>query len=186
MRAIARAVVNSKLERKNNTVANNGVNVSTAGTVVPVTNGITEGDDVFQRSGTVINLARIRFLMRGTAVTSSSSIRFILFRDMINTGVFPTVSLLLSSANWTSQYASTTQMQQHRFKILHDATLDLSINGEAVKTKQLDMAVKGQVMFNGATAVSSAEGPGAVYLLIIGNTATTLYDYTVQVVFTDA
>jgi hypothetical protein len=77
-------------------------------------------------------------------------------------------------------------MQQHRFKILKDHTMDLNIAGQAVVTKQFDLPVKGTVMYNGATAVSGAEGPGSVYLLVIGTTATTLCDYTVQIVFTDA
>jgi hypothetical protein len=186
MRAIARSVVSNQLERKNNTVAATSVNATTAGAIVPISNGITEGDDVFQRSGTVIRLARIRLLLRGTAVTTSGSLRFILFRDMLSQQAFPTVPLLLSGSNLTSQYASTFQMQQHRFKILKDHTMDLNIAGQAVVTKQFDLPVKGTVMYNGATAVSGAEGPGSVYLLVIGTTATTLCDYTVQIVFTDA
>jgi hypothetical protein len=107
MRAIARSVVSNQLERKNNTVAATSVNATTAGAIVPISNGITEGDDVFQRSGTVIRLARIRLLLRGTAVATSGSLRYILFRDMLAQQAFPTVPLLLSGSNLTSQYAST-------------------------------------------------------------------------------
>jgi hypothetical protein len=89
MRAIARSVVSNQLERKNNTVAATSVNATTAGAIVPISNGITEGDDVFQRSGTVIRLARIRLLLRGTAVTTSGSLRYILFRDMLSQQAFP-------------------------------------------------------------------------------------------------
>lgn len=184
--AIVKSVLNSTLERKvysQNAVA---TAVVTAGVVIPITNNIIEGDDIANRQGTVIRLARIRALFRGVSAGVSSSVRFILFRDMLNLQAFPTVGTLLPAVNWISQYADTRQIQQHRFKILHDLTLDLPLAGENVKTRQIDIPVKGTVSYNGTAAGATSEGPGAVLLLVIGSANTTNYDYTVQVIFTDA
>lgn len=186
MRAVARSVLSNSLERKVFSITATGVAVLTAGTVVNVTNGVIEGDDIGQRQGTVIKLSRFRILYRATASATSSSIRFILFRDMFNQGTTPAVADILPSGQWISQYADTRVMQQHRFKILNDVMLDLEIAGSNVKTRQYDVPVKGNVAYNGATAVSASNGAGAVFLLVIGNAITTQYDYTIQLLFTDA
>lgn len=184
--AIVRSLLSTNLERKVSSVSGIGVAVATGGAVIPVTNSIVNGDDIFQRTGTIIKLTRIRALYRGTAVTTSSSVRFILFRDMLNLGAFPVPSSLLPSGTWISQYSDTRKLQQHRFKILHDITMDLNIAGQNVITKQFDIPVKGLVYYNGLTAVATAEGPGSVYLLVIGNAISTAYDYTIQTMYTDA
>lgn len=183
---VARQVFYSHVERKVFSLTATGVGVAVLGAVANVTNAIVEGDDIGNRQGTVINLKRMRILYRATASATSSSIRFILFRDMFNQGTVPAASDLLPSGQWISQYADTRQMQQHRFKILNDVMLDLNIAGENVKTREYDIPVKGQVCYNGATAVAASNGPGAIFLLVIGNAITTQYDFTIQVVFTDA
>lgn len=183
---VARQVFNNHVEKKVFSVSTVGLAVATGGTMIDVTNGIIEGDDLSNRSGTAIKLVRIRALYRGTAVTTSSSVRFILFRDMLNQGSTPSTVNLLPAGNWISQYSDTREIQQHRFKILHDVTLDLSIAGENVKTRQYDIPVSGTTYYNGATAVAASNGPGAIFCLIIGNAISTATDHTIQLVFTDA
>jgi len=183
---LVRQVIDSRIERKVFSITGGGIPVVLAGNVINVTNGIVEGDDISNRQGTVIRLTRMRILYRATASTTSSSIRFILFRDMFNQGTTPATTDLLPAATWISQYADTREIQQHRFKILNDIMLDLEIAGSNVKTRQYDMPVKGVVAYNGATAIASPNGFGANFLLVIGNAVTTQYDYTIQTVFTDA
>lgn len=186
MALIVRQTLAARIEKKVFSVTAVGVSVATAGTVINITNGIVEGDDISNRSGTLIRPVMIRLLYRGTAVTTSSSVRFILFRDMLNQGTTPAASDLLPGGNWISQYADTREIQQHRFKILNDVMFDLNIAGQNVRTLQSTLAMKGEVFYNGATAVASANGKGAIFLLVIGNAISTAYDYTVQTVFTDA
>lgn len=183
---IARQIFDSRVEKKVYSLTAVGTTVLTTGNVIPITNGIIEGDDINQRSGTAIRLSRFRILYRATAITTSSSIRFILFRDMFNQGTTPTAINLLPNNNWISQYADTREIQQHRFKILNDIMIDLNIAGENVVTKQFDVAAKGMVFYNGSSAVATDNGQGAVFLLVIGNAVSTSYDYTIQTVFTDA
>jgi hypothetical protein len=159
--------------------------VVTTGTVINVSNNILEGDELNQRTGQVIRLKRLRFLFRGTAVTTSASVRFVLLRDMLNTGTTPAVTDFLSSNNWISAYRDNRQIQQNQFKVIKDLTMDLNIAGENILTKQYDMMVKGVINYNGPSATASANGPGSLFLLVIGNSITTAYDYTIQVVYTD-
>jgi len=183
--AIVKSYMSNTLERKVYSTSVTGTAITTAGVVIPISNGIIEGDDIANRQGTVINLVRARMLFRADA-TASSSVRFVLFRDMHNLQGFPTTSTLLPTGTWISQYSDVREMQQHRFKIIKDLTMDLCIAGQDVITKQFDIPLKGKVMFNGATAVVGSEGPGAVYLLVIGSAVSSSYDYTVQLIFTDA
>jgi len=186
MAAIARNVLASQIENKVSSISAIGTAIVTTGNMINVTNNIIQGDDISQRSGTAIKLKRFRLLFRGTASATSASVRFILLRDMFNQGTTPAVSNILPATNWISQYADTREMQQHRFKIITDVMMDLNIAGENVITRQYDIPVKGTVYYNGPAAVSTDNGQGAVFLLVIGNSVLTAYDYTVQTVFTDA
>ena len=184
--SIARKVFEKRVEKKVFSTQANSATSATTGTVINLTNGIIEGDDLTQRSGTVIRLARLRMLYRGTAVTTSSSLRFILFRDMFNQGTTPTVIELLPAANLTSQYSDVREIQQHRFHIIHDHMMDINVNGRTIVTKQFDLNIEGKVYYNGTTAVATANGRGSLFLLVIGATNNSVYDVTAQVVFTDA
>jgi len=183
--AVVKDYLNSTLEKKIFSVTAVGTATTTAGVIIPLTNGIIEGDDIANRQGTIINLLRSRILIRAVG-TASHSQRFILFRDMLNLQAFPTVGLLLPSGTWISQYADTREMQQHRFKIIKDFSVDLNVAGRNVVTKEFDIPLKGKVFYNGATAVAASEGPGAYYLLAIGSAVSGSYDYTIQTVFNDA
>ena len=183
--AIVKAYMRNTLEKKVFSVSAVGTAITTAGVVIPITNGIIEGDDIANRQGTVINLLRSRILLRAVG-TASHSQRFILFRDMLNLQAFPTTNLLLPTGTWISQYSDVREMQQHRFKIIKDITMDLNVAGRNVVTKEYDIPLKGKVFYNGATAVAASEGPGAYYLLVIGSAVSGSYDYTIQTVFNDA
>lgn len=180
-----RSIITAMAEKKVYTQSATGTSVVTTGTVINVSNNIVEGDELNQRTGQTIRLQRLRFLFRGTAVTTSASVRFILLRDMFNTGVTPAVTDFLSSNNWISAYRDNRQMQQHQFKVIKDLTMDLNVAGENVITKQYDVLAKGLIQYNGASSVATANGHGSLFLIVIGNAITTSYDYTIQMVYTD-
>jgi hypothetical protein len=184
--ALVRRAFDKRVEKKVSSSTAVGTSIVTTGTVHAISVNIVEGDDVFNRSGTVIRLARVRALFRGTAVTTSSSVRFILFRDMLNQGTTPSASELLPASTWISQYSDVRMMQQQRFHILKDVTMDLNIAGQNVVTKQYDLPLDGKVFFNGVTNAAASNGKGALFLLVIGNAISSAYDYTIQMVFTDA
>lgn len=182
---IVNRVLAKRTEHKVLGISSSGIAVVTTGAIVSITTPIVEGDDINQRNGTTIRLGRIRVLYRGTSVTTSSSVRFILFRDMMNQGTTPAVVDVLPSTSWISMYSDVREIQQKRFHIVHDITLDLPIAGENVKTFTKDLPLSGLVYFNGATNVSTANGKGSLFLLVIGNAVSTNYDYAIQLVYTD-
>lgn len=184
--AMVAKIIDKRVEHKSITATAVGTSIVLAGAVVVLTNPIVEGDEVNNRTGTMIRLSRIRVLYRGTSVTTSSSVRFILFRDMFNAGTTPAASDVLPAGNWISHYSDVRQIQQKRYHIIHDVTMDLPIAGENVKTLVFDLPLTGKVFYNGATAVASSNGKGALCLLVIGNATSTAYDYDTQLVYTDA
>lgn len=163
--------------------SNVGIASTTVGTVVNLTNGIVQGDDVSQRSGDKIKLVTNKFHFRSTALLTSQSFRVIIFRDNMNRGTTPAVTEVLNSANFMVMYNPVT-MLQGRFKIVKDVTLDCNVNGEAIKHFYLTW--KGAPCFyNGATAGAASNGPGALFFLMIGEAGSGLFDYSYEAQYLD-
>lgn len=163
-----------------------GASISTAGAIVPLTTAIIEGDDINMRSGTTIRMLHQTFKFTSVAITDSQSMRFIIFRDLFNTGTFPTVTDVLPTTGILSHFSDTREIQQKRYHILLDKIVDVSLNGEAVKTNRAEMNFRGNVNYNAATNVTAANGRGATFLLIIGDKNTGVYNYDWQCVYTDS
>jgi hypothetical protein len=163
-----------------------GANTTTTGFTFNLTNGIVQGDDVNMRSGTKIEVRAIRLALRGVSVAADATIRFVLYSDMFNIGTFPTTSQVLPTSGIMSHYSDVREIQQHRFRILHDETMDLSRNGPSVKTTVTNISRKFPIYYNGTTTGAASEGKGAISLLVIASTATEVYDYDFQVVYNDS
>lgn len=173
-----------ELEHKRFALISNTNSNATAGTVNNLTNGIIQGDDINQRSGDQIRIRSHRLLVRASAVTVNQTFRFIWFRDNMNRGTTPTVTEVLNSANFMSQL-NPAPLQQKRFTILADFQLDCNVAGEAIKSRDTRLP-GGSVFYNGQTAVAAANGPGALFLLEIGDSLTGLYDFSYEPIYTDA
>jgi len=186
MAVIARRVLMNTAEKKVKSINASGANTGVAGTVINLTNGIVEGDDIFDRSGTKIFVSKIEARFRATAVINSQTTRFIIFRDLFNQGTTPAVSDVLPVATVTSHYSDTRYVQQKRIVILDDWVVDVNIAGEAVKTRKFGRQNAGAVYYNGATAVAGSNGKGSIFLLVIGTAATGTYDYDITMVFNDS
>ena len=156
----------------------------TAGVVNNLTNGIIQGDDINQRSGDQIRIISHKLHVRASAVTVSQTFRFIWFRDNMNRGTTPTVTEVLNTANFMSQY-SPAPLQQKRFTILRDFSLNCNLTGESIKSRTVQLPGM-DVYYNAATAVAAANGPGALFLLTIGDSITGLFDFSYEPVYTDA
>ncbi|CAA24714.1 coat protein [Satellite tobacco mosaic virus] len=183
MRAVKR-MINTHLEHKRFALINSGNTNATAGTVQNLSNGIIQGDDINQRSGDQVRIVSHKLHVRGTAITVSQTFRFIWFRDNMNRGTTPTVLEVLNTANFMSQYNPIT-LQQKRFTILKDVTLNCSLTGESIKDRIINLP--GQLVnYNGATAVAASNGPGAIFMLQIGDSLVGLWDSSYEAVYTDA
>lgn len=163
-----------------------GAATTTAGAVVQLTTGITQGDSNSQRTGDQIRIKHLKFYFRFTAVTTSQSVRLVLFRDKLNQSALPAVADLLVNGVWISPYTTTRQLQEKRFTILADEILDCNVNGETVKSIVLERANVGLCSYTGNAGTASDGGPGALFFIIIGSAATGLYDYESTIQYTDA
>jgi hypothetical protein len=160
--------------------------IASTGTVINLTNGIIEGDDVNQRSGTTLTVIKQHLRFNFEASVTTQSARFILFRDTMNTGTTPTVAEVLPATTFISQYSDVREIQQKRYDIMMDTVLDCSIAGEATKTRMKSFTKKCKVYYNGTTAIAAANGKGAIFLLVIGSASTGTFDYNWQAVYNDS
>lgn len=179
-----RRVVNRVLEKKRFALVSTTNTNATAGVVNNLTNGIVQGDDINQRSGDVIRIVNHTLKIRASAVTVSQTFRFIWFRDNMNRGTTPTVVEVLNTANFMSQYAPAP-LQQKRFTIIKDVFLNCNLAGESIKSRSFTLPGT-EVFYNGATSVAASNGPGALFLLTIGDSITGLFDFSYEPVYTDA
>lgn len=160
-----------------------GNSSTTVGTVINLTNGIIQGDDINQRTGQQIKILKNTLHFRATALLTSQSFRLIVFKDNDNRGTTPAVTEVLNSANFMAMY-NPTPLQQGRFKIFKDVTLDCNLNGEAIK--HIYFSWKGVTCFyNGATAVAASNGPGALFYLMIGEAGSGLFDHSFECKYLD-
>lgn len=181
---VVRQVVEDTSENKRLVFLDNTNLVSNTGTVVNISNNIVQGDNISDRTGDQIRVLHQTLYVRGTAITDNQSIRFIWFKDNTNRGTTPAVTEVLDTASVTSQYNGVT-LQQRRFTIYHDLTLDLSLNGEIIKHDERVVNRRQQIFYNGAAAVASANGPGATFVLVIGSHATGQWDASAMIRFLD-
>lgn len=182
-RSVRRAL-DKFVEKKRFALISNTNGNTTAGVVNNLTNGIVQGDDINQRSGDQVRIKTHRLHIRASAITVSQTFRFLLVRDNMNRGTTPTVLEVLNTANFMSQY-NPTSLQQKRFTIMRDVSLDCSLTGESIKHVTFELPGS-LVSYNGATAVAASNGPGAIFLLEIGDSLTGLYDFSYEPIYTDA
>ncbi len=180
-----RQVLENTAETKRLQFIDNTNLISNTGTVVNISNNIVQGDDISTRTGNQVRALRQWLYVRFTALVTSQSARIIWFKDNTNRGTTPAVTELLQSATITSPYAPAS-MQQRRFTIFKDFTLDCNIAGEAIKSREFHHVKRHMIYYNGAAAVATANGPGATFLLIIGNDSSGQWDAGAEIQYLDA
>jgi len=181
-----RAIMEAEAETKVNSLIQVSNTVSNAGFVYPVSNNIVEGSDVFQRDGTKITLREIRIYYRCFAVTTSQTLRFILFHDQFNQGTTPAVVDVLPAASYISQYSDVRILQQKRFIIVDDWHADSNLLSNLIISHVRSIKSHRGIFYNGATAVPGSNGLGALFLLVIGSSSTGTFDYRVQMMYNDS
>lgn len=181
---VRRAIV-QRAEKKVGVTGNTTVGITTAGTVINLSNNIVQGDDFFQRTGDKIFIQKVLLKMRGVALVGSQTIRFIFLSDRFNQGTTPAVGDILQAANFIATYNQLTVVQQKRFVIHGDWSLDCNFAGEAIKSITKTYGEMGSIFYNGSTAVAASNGKGSQFLLVIGSAATGTYDFNWEGTFTD-
>jgi len=186
VQAIVRRTLASVQERKAYSTQVTGATISSTGAIVALTNGIVEGDDINMRNGTTIYIKRMHFRHAFNVNSSDQSARFIIFRDKMNTGTLPTVAQILPTTGYLSHYSDTRMIQQKRYSILYDKTVDVSVTGPSRVSDKQEINFQGKVMYNGTTTGAGNDGKGAIYLCVIGSLNNGIYDYDWQCEYTDA
>jgi len=147
---------------------------TTGGTVGPITQQIIQGDNVNQRSGDVISPIKLELnlSMLGGVGSTQSFHRFIVFQDMLNTGVAPVIADVLDGGAYNSTYAITNR-QQRRFKILYDKMHGVVSGSNSNATHvQLKLKPAKRIYYNGLTSVTSANGKGSIWFLCMTDSIT--------------
>lgn len=159
---------------------------ATAGSVWNLSQGIVVGDDYQQRDGRQIYAKDIELHMNAVTGLLSGSHRFILFQDRMANGVVPVVTDVLSTAQWLSEYNQILVVQEKRFKILHDVTLDISTTGEQIKSAHFGTKrMLHPINYLLDTDVIGANGRNAIYLIVIGSNTGATYSWSYQLRFLD-
>lgn len=168
--------------------ANNGGTTSSSGVVVPVTVNIAQGDNISDRAGDEIRMVRCDFHFEANMNFSAGAerIRFVCFIDKRNLGSTPAVTDVLNTAS-TIAFINTINDQSHRFTILCDKKMTLTIGGgygQSMSHVQRFVRPK-LVSFLGTTGV---QGNGHVYVLIISDLGALngAYNVSWNVRYTDA
>jgi hypothetical protein len=170
-----------RLEVKSILVSQSPTLISSTGASNNITSTIAQGDDLNQRNGDTIQSAGGILNFRFRAVTTDQTARFIVVRDNFNQGAGIAVTDVLESPLYRSEYNAKTVLQQKRFTILMDKFLDSNLNGETLKTVSCKIAPHGKIYYNGAASAGTSNGRGALFLIVIGDAATGLYEFTYQV-----
>lgn len=186
VKAMVKQMINARAEHKNYINQQLATVISTVGAVINLSNTIIQGDNYNNRSGSVIRLINQKFIIRVTGVTFSSTNRFILFKDMENNGVTPATTDVLDAASFVAGYNSQEVVQQKRFVILKDWITNNNLNGETITSMVYKTNRPSTVYYNGPTAIASANGKGAYFLLAIGSSAAAVFDFSWQGVYTDS
>jgi len=181
---IVNKAIQRRAEKKVGITGNQNVTITTAGTVINLSNNIAQGDDFFQRTGDKITIVNQLLKTRAVALIGSQTMRFILFSDRFNQGTTPSVTDVLQAGNFIATYSQLNVVQQKRFAIHRDWTLDCNFAGEAIKSHTVHMG-EISIYYNGSTSVATSNGKNAMFLLVIGSAATGTYDFNWEATYID-
>lgn len=155
-------------ESKKYTAINSGATAS-AGTVVPITVNIPQGDNISNRSGDQIRVTKFSTstVVALSNAATSERVRFVWFVDHTNLGSTPAVTDVLDTASVVS-FLNYLNDQSHRFKIIDDHMFTLNTSGgNSVSYRRTFKFSKAKVVnFLGTTGV---QGVGHFYVLIISD-----------------
>lgn len=183
-------MANLEIKRFSQVVASFATSVG--GGVLPLTQALIIGDTVSGRTGDAIKPLTLELnlsIVAPAAMTEAIFTRIIIFSDMQNTGVTPTVANVLDGGAPTSSY-TLLPSQQHRFKILMDKSYSTVPTSEnAAVLKEFKFKLKGVINYNGDTNAATSNGPGSLWMLYISygtmGTTANLAFYS-SVTYTDA
>jgi hypothetical protein len=186
--AIRQMIKSSNLansELKGTVFTNTNTATPAAGAFQFITQGIIQGDAVNQRTGSQINLVKLRVKINTIAVGVTGITRYVLYQDTQANGATPLVTDILDSAASISVTNQLTVITQKRYHIIDDFTHAVPIGGEAVKVHdKIYTNFTKKVTYLGNTSATASNGRNSIYLLYIG-AATNVWDYSFHPMYLD-
>lgn len=145
-----------------------------AGTGMPISQAVIQGDNVNQRSGMAIHPVRLDFnysLLAGVGSTNSFH-RLVIFQDRLNQAASVSIADVLDGSFYDSTY-NILNKQQNRFKILHDKIYGVVGSSNSAATHiQLKLKLKGKITYNGTAGNAGDNGPGAIFAITLTDAIT--------------
>jgi len=160
-----------------------------AGVVLPISQSLVQGSEIFQRDGDKITVLRtvVRAHFSLNVLVTSATIRYILFYDTTNNGVLPLVTEVLQNTTVVSPYVNTNILKS-RFHILADLTIPLILGGsDQVVHKDLVFARRFPIMYSGAADATVSNSRNALFVLVLTDAAANqpIYSFNHQLEYYD-
>jgi hypothetical protein len=173
---VANSLILNKAERKVFTFNQAFTAASSAGSIVPITQALVQGDNLDNRTGDKVTLTdlHVSINMAANAValaTQQGTIRHILFYDTMANGAVPSVADVLQSASVTGRYTAVNLLKK-RFRIIWDFTQPL-VNTSATHVihRELHERSKTPVFYQDGTNIAGANSKNAMFMLVITDQA---------------
>jgi hypothetical protein len=152
------------------------VDVSTNPTqtgVLTLLTGLAQGTDVGNRVGDVIKVTKITWYGRlaiGSAVTTFSTARMIMFRDMENSGSVPVLADIMETTTGSSCVRSPLNfLNRKRFSILWDQMVVLDATSRFSEIVRGELTLNKTVRYRGTGNTVAAAAEGTIYWLFISD-----------------
>jgi len=147
--------------------------LDTPWTIVPLSQGITQGTLGTQRVGDNITYYALRTVGRLTAssTASTANIRFVVALDKMNDSVAPIYSDLFTVNSMDATY-STEQIKAKRFTILTDKTYALNTAGIAGHMFNMKQMLNQVASYNGITSATASNGKNSMWLFVCNDNGT--------------
>jgi len=186
---VANAVILNRAEHKIFTFNQAFTTWGAAGTVIPITQGLTQGDNIDNRSGDKITLTHcsISLIAAVNPLAVSSTVRLLYFLDTMANGSVPTVADVLQSVSTVGRYQSINLLK-HRFRMLWDVTIPLvATASNHVVHKERDFRIKSPVYYQDGANIAGANSKNGMFCIALSDAAVNLPGtaFAVQLQYTD-
>lgn len=173
VRQVVKSMLRARMDLKKYSLVTASTTWATAGLIVPLSQGLLASSNINGRDGEAINPINLNVNFTLSSTTSAYLGRVIIFQDMLNVGVAPTVAQVLDGAVYDSTYTLYNTVQR-RFRILHDKTYSTN-NSTSITTDsgkifdRIVLKMRGVIHYNGETDATASNGPGSLWILTIAD-----------------
>lgn len=144
--------------------------------VLTLLSGLAQGTDVGNRVGDVIKVTKISWFGRlalASAVTTFSTVRLIMFRDMEIQGSVPVLADIMETTTGSSTVRSPLNfINRKRFSIMWDQMVVLDATSRFSEVIRGEITLNKAVRYRGTGNTVAATAEGTIYWLFISDETT--------------